>query len=636
MAGSATGMKWYGDVDGEMFMKKFLAISAGVILGFGAFAADISLRLTPGMFMPEENYESGFMGVAQADLDLFGFLTAGIEGVFSSVKPKGLSDSLNIYGGGLGLGLYFYPLSRLYVGAGGSYGIYSFSTKANDETKSASDFYYRGYGELGFRFNPTITVNAVGGYNSFNIKNSDPLNKGFFAGIGTKLTFATGKKASGGFSISLDQQEAAFPIYMSAYRNFPIGMLTVRNTEGADVTDVHISFRAGKYTASTYESARISRIRKYKSVEVPLLADFSQEILRFSENGKILGEVVIDYDFLGVKKQSISTVVFDVYSRNSFVWADPAAMASFISPDTPEIQEFAKYVAGFARNNFRTGINRNLVIAAHMAEAIRLSKINIEKDESSPYVDYHRELAVDNVKFPLQTMNMLGGDLDEIGILLASCLESVGVGTGFIPLDDDMIILVDMGIKPTGAGNNFTDTSGLIIDDEKVYFGISMKSLYGGFTKSRRDAFKAIKKILSDKEALLEFYDTHSLWEVYSPSVYTGSTGIFTRPSQSQIERTAVASIDEYVNTEIEGIIVNARKSGDPNKIGMALVRVGRYSEAKNEFAKSNSVQAMNNLANVYLLEKNFNAARVQFEKVLAKDPENKTAKKGIEKCKSF
>ncbi|MCQ2240201.1 hypothetical protein [Treponema sp.] len=617
-------------------MKKFFALSAAVLLGVSAFAADISFRVTSGVLMPSENYETGFMGIAQADFDLFGFMTAGVEGLFTSVKPEGVSESLSIYGGGVGLGAYFYPLSRLYVGAGGSYGIYNFSTKINDESKKASDTYYRGYGEVGFRFNPTITVNAVGGYNSFNVSDNDPLLKGIFAGIGTKITFSTSKKSSGGFSVSLEQHEAAFPIYMSAYRNFPIGTLTVRNTEGADVTDVHISFRAGKYTASTYESASIPRLRKYKSVQVPLLADFSQEILRFTEDGKILGEVVIEYNFLGTKKESIHSVVFDVYNRNAFVWADPAAMASFISPDTPEVQEFAKYVAGFARNNFKTGINRNLVIAAHMAEAVRLSKISIEKDEASPYEQYHRNMDVDSIKYPLQTMNMLGGDLDELGILLASCLESVGVGTGYIPLDDDMIILVDMGIKPTGAGNNFTDTSGLIIDSEKVYFGISIKNLSAGFTKARKEAFKSIKKILSDKEALLEFYDTHSLWEVYSPSVYTGSTGIFTRPSQSQIEKTAVASVDEYINTEIEGVIVNARKSGDPNKIGMALVRVGRYAEAKNEFAKSNSIQSMNNLANVYLLEKNFNAARVQFEKVLAKDPENKTAKKGIEKCKSF
>ncbi|MBQ0038924.1 MAG: hypothetical protein KBS64_00665 [Treponema sp.] len=605
-------------------------------LSINVFAVDVSLRLTPGVLMPSENYETGFMGIAQADFDIFGFMTAGVEGLFASVKPDGVSDSLNIYGGGIGLGAYFFPLSRLYIGAGGSYGIYNFSTKINDETKQAVDVYYRGYGELGFRFNPSITVSAVGGYNSFNINDDDPLLKGIFAGVGTKITFFTGKKSSAGFSVSFKQEDAAFPIYMSGYRNFPIGTLTVRNTEGADVTDVHISFRAGKYTSSTYESATFSRIRKYKSVEVPLLADFSQEILRFSENGKILGEVVIEYNFLGTKKESVHSVVFDVYNRNAFLWADPAAMASFISPDTPEIQEFAKYVAGFARNNFKTGINRNLVIAANMTEAVRLSKINIEKDESSPYEEYHRNLSVDNIKYPLQTMNMLGGDVDELGILLASCLESVGVGTGFIPLDDDMIILVDMGIKPTGAGNNFTDTSGLIIDSEKVYFGISIKSLPKGFTRARKDAFNRIKTILSDKDALLEFYDTHSLWEVYAPAVYTGSTGIFKRPPQSQIEKAAIASVDEYINTEIEGIIVNARKSGDPNKIGMALVRVGRYAEAKNEFAKSKSIQAMNNLANVYLLEKNYSAAKSQFEKVLAKDPENKTAKKGVDKCKSF
>ena len=83
-------------------------------------------------------------------------------------------------------------------------------------------------------------------------------------------------------------------------------------------------------------------------------------------------------------------------------------------------------------------------------------------------------------------------------------------------------------------------------------------------------------------------------------------------------------------------MLANAKASGDPNKIGLALVRIGRYAEAKSEFSKSSSTTAMNNLASVYVIEKNYDAAIRQYMKVLERDPENETAKKGIDKANSL
>ena len=56
-----------------------------------------------------------------------------------------------------------------------------------------------------------------------------------------------------------------------------------------------------------------------------------------------------------------------------------------------------------------------------------------------------------------------------------------------------------------------------------------------------------------------------------------------------------------------------------------------RYNEAKTAFAKSDSVSAMINIANIYVIEQNYTAAMEQYKKVLKKDPENKAAQKGIE-----
>ena len=43
----------------------------------------------------------------------------------------------------------------------------------------------------------------------------------------------------------------------------------------------------------------------------------------------------------------------------------------------------------------------------------------------------------------------------------------------------------------------------------------------------------------------------------------------------------------------------------------------------------------MNNLGNVYIIEKNYSAAELQFKRVLEVEPKNKTALSGMENIRS-
>ncbi len=615
-------------------MKKFCLLLCSCAFAAGAFAMDLTFRINPGIVLPSDsNYGTGFSGFLQADADLFGMITAGLEGNFSMSKPNGMEDNLNLAGFGLGLGAYYYPLARVYLGAGGAFGIHQVSTKIDQVNKSSSDLYYRGYGELGFRVSPELTVSGTGGYISYLCNGNDPFLSGVTAGLSIRYTVSAGKSGSSSFVIRLEQEDSAFPLFMKAYKNCPLGTLTLTNNEGAEVKNVHVAFRAGRYTTSTFESANIGRIRKYGSVDLPLYADFSPEILKFAENGKIAGELVVDYEFLGKKKQAVQSVVISVYNRNAFYWSDANALAAFVSPETDEILTFAKEVAGIVNSMAYSGMNKGVQTAAAMMEAIRLAGIKYSDDKTTPYVEYHLTENLDSIQYPLQTMNNLSGDYDDLGILLASCLESVQVGTGFLPLEDDFIVLVNLGINPKNASSHFADPDSLILDGENAWFGLSMKNFSKGFTASRKAAAKAIKKANSDAEGTYEFVNNELAWETYSPSIFSGSGKAFETPSKSAVEKASRSVIQEYISSDLEKVIASARNSGDQNKLGLALVRAGRYAEARTAFSSATSVAAMNNLANVYMLERNYTAAVAQYKKVLAKAPQNTGAQKGLERA---
>lgn len=84
------------------------------------------------------------------------------------------------------------------------------------------------------------------------------------------------------------------------------------------------------------------------------------------------------------------------------------------------------------------------------------------------------------------------------------------------------------------------------------------------------------------------------------------------KPSQSEIQKQTNAAIQDYVNTDLAAVITKARNSGDTNRLGLAYVKAGRFADAKAEFTKganAGKLSSIINLANVYVLEKNYSAA---------------------------
>ena len=630
-------------------MKKTL-LSLFLILAIvgSAAAVDFTLRLNPGVAIPlKEHYKPAFNAGAQADLLLFDTLSIGAEGNMLYETPDGGASPVSFLYGGLGLGVSHNIFSRLYAGLGAAAGVYNLSFQNGNEKTTANDLYWRAYGEFGFRFNPSLTLSLNGGYSSFLTTQgfsslfsggAGTLMAGPVAGVSLRFLLSSKRSAKNACYANIRQESEVYPLFMQLYKNDPVATVILTNGESAEIKNVTVSFTAGKYTSSALKTEPIPLLKKMKSISVDLPVDFSSDLLSFAENGMISGNLVIEYELLGQKKTSIQGVAIAVSNRNSYMWGDTESLAAYISPDTPEVLEYAKYVAGIARNHLYSGMNRNVQFAGTMFDALIASGIVYSGDQTTPYAKYHLGNESDYIQYPLQTMDFSSGDLDELGILYASCLESVGIGTAFIPMEDDFLVLVDTTLKPTSATNHFADTDGLVMTDETVYFALSMADFAKGFSKSRQKGAELVKAIAQDEDAEYEFIETHYAWINYPPAIYTGYGDVLARPSQSSVEAMFQTVVNDYIASDLSEVIKRAKASGDTNKLGLAYVRAGKYAEAKAEFSKGaakGSVSAMNNLGNVYMLEKDYTAAEKQYRSILAIEPQNKAALSGLEKVRS-
>ena len=541
---------------------------------------------------------------------------------------------------GLQMGMFFYAFSRFELELGGAAGVAA--AFSNNKTHYAP--WYRAFGEVDFRINPNVSFGINGSWFDYQ-RNSwwgNPGAAGISAGVSVKIKFDT-QKVSGRVDGTVQQDESVFPLLYTIYKENPFGTITVQNNETAEIRNVVVKFRSENYTASDIECGRINLIHKHRSEDISLYADFNDTLLQFTESGKISGELVIEYELLGKKLMSVSQVTIPVYNRNQVRWIDPAVIASFISTNSQEVLEFSKYVVGIARGHLRSGLNRNMQFAMYVNESIRLAGIQVTADSETPYNKYHLDAdSLDYIQYPYQTIAYKTGDKDDVGILFMAMLESVGISAAFIPLENDFIVAFNLGVNASRAGTLFDGYDRILVVDDEIWIPLSMSSLNEGFINSWYKAVVQIQQ-LTESEEYFDFILLSDAWQSYPPAGFSSGESTSARTEEAKLTQAVENDIARYITAEfgpqIAAVQNRIKTEGASvtlfNQLGMLYVRAGMYSSAIPVYQQSanlGSVSAMNNLGNIYSLQKKFAEAKYWYEQALKIEPNNNTARKNLER----
>lgn len=626
-------------------------------------AVEMNVRLTPNMLIPvssmkDNNQKSiisdpAFGVTGSFGINLFDFLSVGPELGFKYIKKTGNPSFFMDYFGGLNVSAFFYPLSRLElqggVAGGLHFGIYDFpgikdasgkDYEINPEQIIMKNIYLRPFMDAAFRLSPNLTVGAEAGFSLYILDKfsfTEPMVAGPEFGVSVKYTINTSKVSKKIDSDCL-QDEPVYPVYANIYKENGFAYVRISNYESAEIRDVKIYFRADQYTSSLFPCGEVPVIRKNKSVDVPLLADFSENLSSITEDGQIPGEIIIEYTMLGKPMTAEDTFILDVYNRNAMKWVDPAIVAMFISPNSNEILELSKSIVGIARDSLKTGLNRNMQFGMWIVEAINTIGIDYVPGVNTPYATYHFDMdAVDSIQFPFQTLTYKSGDVDDLAVLVSSLLQSVGIDTALIPLSDDFIVALSMNTTEKGVASLVNNPESVIVYDDEVWLPLSMKNIKDGFNKSWKAALDAIALEEEGSEMII----LRDAWANYAPVGISGKAQNV-KCDNNLLKKRADKDLAEYLQNEIQPKIRTQATlaSSNPteanlNALGLLYVRAGDYRNAKdayNRSAKLGSVSAMSNLANIALLEKDYEGAKRWYNKVLEINPEHSGAKKGLER----
>ncbi len=578
-------------------------------------------------------FAPGVGGSLAVDFKALPFLHPMLRAGVVSESIRG-SDSLTIAEVGLGVGLTFSPIERLLLRLDGMGGLYA----AFRGDLGAGNFSLGARTEVGFRVSPSLSLSASAGIARY-FGPSEPLLTAVTAGMSATLHMGGLGGGSGRVRIEDVRAQSVFPVFYSYYDDHSFGSLSVVNGEEHAIRDVRVSFSMGQYMAQPKPCGEFPSLAPGGSATVPLYAIFNDGVLSLTENTRAPGEIIVDFTLLGSRRQARAPIVLQFFHRNAMNWDDDRKAAAFVSPKDPAALWFAKFVTGIVRDRERTNLNRNLQLAIGLFEAERLYGINYVIDPSSSYVEKSKsESAVDYLQYPYQTLFYRGGDCDDLSILFAALLESVGIKTAFITIPGHIYMAFSLEMSENEARSTFFDSSILIYRGGQAWVPVEITMVKEGFVKAWRVGAK--EWVDNQKAGTASFFPMEESWALYAPVGIPDVNPRFSLPAEALAIQAFDESVNRYVAKEIDPAVQDHRARhgalASPeaaNELGILYGRYGMLKEAWAQFslsAKADYAFAWTNLGSVSFLRKDYALALSYYGWALTLDPRDTAALLGV------
>ncbi|MBN1242167.1 MAG: tetratricopeptide repeat protein [Spirochaetales bacterium] len=475
-------------------------------------------------------------------------------------------------------------------------------------------------GALSLEFDPSRTFGVLlsGGYAWYG-----GLESGATAGLSLRLRPETksGGKPPGGDDpdvrplsgdgsgvdpawISLD---TVYPVFHSYYDSEPFGTLRVRNLEVGEARNVVARVMVKQYMDEPKSSEPISRLAPGASADIRLVGLFSDRLLSVAEGTKVPVSIELEYRQYGtlVREEYIETLV--VGNRNALVWDDDRKAAAFVSSKDPEAFRVSRAIATAVKDAYLPGLNLNLQVAIAAHEGLRQLRLAYQVDPSSSITSGRRG-SVDFLQFPQQTLAYRSGDCDDLSILYASVLESLGVPAAFLTVPGHILVAVDLGIGRYEAERLFQRPGDLVESGGTMWLPIETTVQGKSFTYAWDEGARQWRDGFAKGSATL--IPVRDAWKTFPAVVLPGTPAATpTPPERATLGafRTELAAIlARELDSRVAALQAEFKRTGDAavlNRLGVLYARYGQFDKAEAQFLESakrkESVAVLYNLGNL-------------------------------------
>jgi hypothetical protein len=581
-----------------------------------------SLTLAPGAQIPLADSRSRFetMGAALSLQGAYVLPASSFVYLHGSLDygylPTVAGDGLNTVGlaAGAGLNLRLLPKTgaRLYAAGGYFAGLFRDTGGGNPYLRAGMD--------ISYLLTPSFSLGAGAAYSHY-FSSSEPLLQAVSVAVGGGLKIGS---RAGRPNLRFEQSDLApvFPVFHSYYDDHPLGSALIRNSESGPIQDVQVSFYAARFMTAPKLCLEADRLAEGESLEVPLYALFTEDVLLITEATKTQAEIIVEYTYLDRAMTARSSETLRLYDRNAMTWDDDRKAASFVTPKDPAVLRVSKSVAGIVGESESRVINDNFRIGAALMESLDAYGIRYVIDPQTPYVEYSAdETALDFLQFPRQTLEYRAGDCDDLSILYAALLESVGIESAFITIPGHIYAAFALDTPPETARKLFLEGDELIFLGDRSWVPVEITMIREGFLEAwRTGAGEWRENAAAGAAALIPVRDA---WKLFEPVGILG--GEAELPTVAAVEirgryEPMIASFTEReIRPRVERLEEEIRRSNENpryrNRLAVLYARFGLSDKAEAELRKIIAAReyppALVNLANLFYARRDFDQALV-------------------------
>jgi len=248
----------------------------------------------------------------------------------------------------------------------------------------------------------------------------------------------SGLEFSGGFSFMWGRKREIFqikgirpivsdvyPTYYQFYNTYPLALVSIKNVAGYPI-EVNIRSNIRNFSERPKDSGYI-RINQGKTKDIPVTAIFGKRLLQADRREPAVLDMEIEARAGRTMKKAISAQIM-IHNRNAWN-GEMDKLVFFVTSDNEEILNLSRGIVSQKKIKDSNG-SGNFQKAKLIFEELKNKGIHYNRD---PNILFYKD---DRVQFALETLNLGNGDCDDLVVLYASLLESLGINTAFIEVQD--------------------------------------------------------------------------------------------------------------------------------------------------------------------------------------------------------
>lgn len=395
-------------------------------------------------------------------------------------------------------------------------------------------------------------------------------------------------------------------IYLSLYKTYarrPIGSVRIKNLQDKPVTaKLAVSVPQVMDSPSEHEVV----LRPKATQEFPLTAVLPDAVMAMDGDKPVQVEVSATYQSARLPRTEKSSGRCIAYGPGAVNWGDGLGQAAaFMTTRDPLVAAVARDACNVAaeRGDYPLG-SRDIGYLTAILDALAVMGMAYVPDPYNPYSSVSAtQHAVDTVHYPRETLQRRAGDCDDTTVLMATLLGNVGIPAKIVDVPGHMFLLAGTGFHERNRLAMGVPEEMFVISDEQVWIPIETTALGKGFAEAWRIGAESYSSWASRGQLeLVDMTAAMGSYEAASPAFDgTGTVNLDNEKLGAMLASDAHAVQgwrDEYLASQ--------------------------YGDAREELTVT--ADALNNLAQVYMLAGKTEYARAKLEEMLLHDPESARA----------